>query len=279
MSKYYYLIAGLPDVTLDDSKLSYTVADFKTGIYPDLSAQDKGLVDLFYLKFDNENVLRLLKDKEAETDERGCFTAAELSEAIEQIREGGQPEVKHFPAYLATFISQYLQADFDEGILPENRLAALYYAHTMKSSNPFVASWFAFNLHLNNILIALTARKYKWEVAGSLVGDTEVGEALRTSGARDFGLSGEVEYFDALLKIHETEELLEREKKLDQLRWDWLEEATFFHYFTIERIFAFLVRLEMIERWVSLDKEKGNQLFRRMIGDLKNEVRIPAEFK
>lgn len=30
MSKYYYLVAGLPDLALDDSKLSYTVADFKT---------------------------------------------------------------------------------------------------------------------------------------------------------------------------------------------------------------------------------------------------------
>ena len=29
MSKYYYLVAGLPELTLEDSKLSYTVADFK----------------------------------------------------------------------------------------------------------------------------------------------------------------------------------------------------------------------------------------------------------
>ena len=32
MSKYYYyLVAGLPELTLEDSKLSYTVADFKSG--------------------------------------------------------------------------------------------------------------------------------------------------------------------------------------------------------------------------------------------------------
>ena len=28
----------------------------------------------------------------------------------------------------------------------------------------------------------------------------------------------------------------------------------------------------MIERWISLDKEKGNELFRKMIQDLKNEA-------
>ena len=29
MSKYYYLVAGLPELTLEDSKLSYTVAERK----------------------------------------------------------------------------------------------------------------------------------------------------------------------------------------------------------------------------------------------------------
>ena len=41
MSKYYYLVAGLPELTLEDSKLSYTVADFKTEIYPELSSSHR----------------------------------------------------------------------------------------------------------------------------------------------------------------------------------------------------------------------------------------------
>ena len=82
-----------------------------------------------------------------------------------------------------------------------------------------------------------------------------------------------------LIKISEITELVEREKKLDALRWNWMEDAIFFDYFTIERIFAFLLKLEMIERWISLDKERGNQLFRSIIESLKNEVQIPAEFR
>lgn len=111
------------------------------------------------------------------------------------------------------------------------------------------------------------------------MGDTEVCEALRTSNARDFGLGTEVDYLEQLVKISETEEtLVDREKKLDQLRWDWME-STFFDYFTVERLFVFLLQLEMIERWISLDKEKGNQLFRSIIAALKDEVQIPAEFR
>lgn len=280
MSKYYYyLVAGLPELTLEDSKLSYTVADFKAELYPDLSDEDKKLIDLFYLKFDNANVLKLLKDKDAAIDLRGNYSAEELVEFISSLKEGDEIADAVFPSYLSIFIFEYFNATAEDDFLYEDRLAALYYEYAMKCKNKFVSSWFAFNLTMNNILVALTARKFKMDIAPLIVGDTEVCEALRTSGARDFGLTGEVDFLDQLVKISETEELVEREKKIDQLRWNWMEEATFFNYFTVERLFVFLLQLEMIERWISLDKEKGNQLFRSIIATLKDEVQIPAEFR
>jgi len=278
-SKYYYLVAGLPELSPDDSKLSYTVADFKTEVYSGLSAQDQKLIDLFYLKFDNANVLKLLKDKETEIDRRGNYAAEELTEYISTLREGGEINPKDFPVYLSTFITDYLNTPAESTALHEDRLAALYYEYAMKCGNAFVAGWFEFNLNINNILVAFAARRFKWDIASNVVGNTDVCEALRTSGARDFGLSGEVDVFESLVKISEIAELVEREKKLDTLRWNWLEEAVFFDYFTVERIFAFLLKLEIIERWISLDKEKGNRLFRSIIESLKNEVRIPAEFR
>ena len=280
MSKYYYyLVAGLPELTLEDSKLSYTVADFKAELYPDLSDEDRRLIDLFYLKFDNANVLKLLKDKDAAIDSRGNYSAEELAEFISSLKDGDEVADAVFPSYLSTFISEYFNTPAEDDFLHEDRLAALYYAYAMKCRNKFVSSWFAFNLTMNNVLVALTARKFKMDIAPLIVGDTEVCEALRTSGAGDFGLTGEVDFLDQLVKISETEELVEREKKIDQLRWNWMEEATFFNYFTVERLFVFLLQLEMIERWISLDKEKGNQLFRSIIATLKDEVQIPAEFR
>ena len=46
MSKYYYLIAGLPEVALDDGRRPYTVADFKAEVMPMLSATDRPLFSL-----------------------------------------------------------------------------------------------------------------------------------------------------------------------------------------------------------------------------------------
>ena len=278
MSTYYCLVAGLPDISLDDGKLSYSVSDFKAELYPDLSAQDRKLIDLFYLKFDNTAILKLLKNKDAVIEDKGNFSAEELLQLIEAVREGDTLD-KKYPSYLVNFVSQYLQLSQDELYRADDLLAALYYSYGMSSNNAFIASWFEFNLNLNNILAALAARKYKLEVSSVIVGATSICEQLRTSNARDFGLNETLEYFEALQRIADIEELVEREKKVDMLKWKWLEDESFFHYFTIERIFVFLMQLEMIERWISLDKEKGNELFRKMIQDLKNEVQIPEEFR
>ena len=278
MSTYYCLVAGLPDISLDDGKLSYSVADFKSELYPELSVQDRKLIDLFYLKFDNTDLLKLLKNKDAATEGRGNFSSEELLQLIDAVRDGDIPD-KRFPSYLVDFVTQYFRLSQEELYRAEDILASLYFSYGMACCNDFIASWFEFNLNLNNILAALAARKYKMDVSNVIVGETSICEQLRTSNARDFGLNETLEYFETLQRISDIEELVEREKKVDTLKWKWLEDESFFHYFTIERVFVFLMQLEMIERWISLDKDKGNELFRKMIQNLKNEVQIPEEFR
>ena len=282
MSQYYYLVTGLPELSLDDNKLNYTVGDFKTEFYPQLSKEDQALVDLYYLKFDNANLLKLLKDREAAIDPRGNYTADQFVAVFKQFDEEGViTSPGSLPPYIIKFIQAYLtqqEAGITSDVLVEDWLAGLYYEHAMQCKNDFVSSWFEFNLNTNNVLVALAARIYKLPIAPLVVGDTEICQALKTSNARDFGLTTELDYFDQLLKISETDDLVDREKRLDQLRWKLMEDKTFFDYFSIERLYVFLLQLEIIERWISLDKEKGNQMFREIIDSLKGEVRVPSEF-
>ena len=279
MTNYYCLVTGLPELSLEDGKLSYTVANFKTAIYPELSKSDKKLIDLFYLKFDNQNLLALLKDKEAVVDTSlGNFSAEELLGVIASFKEETALD-KKFPSYFYEFAELYLNTPEEERFGLEDKLHGFYFHYAMKCGNKFVSEWFELNLNVNNILAAMAARKYKMDVTKVSVGTNMVAEALRTSNARDFGLADDLEYFEQLTRINDTVDLVEREKKIDLLKWNWMDDNTFFNYFTIERIFVFLMKLEMIERWVSLDKEKGNEMFRKLIDQLKDEVQIPQEFR
>lgn len=279
MSKYYYLIAGLPELALEDNKLYCTLADFKSEYYPFLSKPDRKLLDLFYLQFDNLNLLKLLRDRDASIDLRGLYSKESLLEGISMIKEGAEIAEPQLPSYMSIFLINYFKESFDTSVLWDDRLAALYYAYALRCKNRFMIDWFDFNLTVNNVLIALTARKYKLDIAPHIVGDTVVCDALRTSNARDFGLSGSIDYWEQLAKAGETEDLVEREKKIDQLRWNWLEEHSTFKYFTVERIIVFFQQLSIIERWIPLDKEKGNKMFRSIIAALKDEVQIPGEFR
>ena len=246
MTNYYCLVTGLPELSLEDGKLSYTVSNFKTEIYPELSKADKKLVDLFYLKFDNRNLLTLLKDKEASVDTSlGNYSADELMSVITSLKEETAPD-KKFPPYFYEFTELYLNTPDEERWELEDKLHGYYYNYAIKCGNSFVSSWFELNLDVNNILAALTARKYKMEVSKVPVGENLVAEALRNSNARDFGLADELEYFEQLVRINDTIDLVEREKKIDLLKWNWMEDNTFFNYFTIEKIFVFLMKLEMI---------------------------------
>lgn len=278
MDAYYYLVAGLPDISLEDGNLSYTVDSFKSEIYPDLSDKDKNIIDLFYLKFDNDNLLHLLKDKEYVVKRNGNFSSDELLSLIDTIKDGDIPDRK-YPSYFSKFISEYLALAPEDAYRASDMLTSDYYSYAMRTKNSFVSAWFEFNLNLNNIQSAISARKYKIDVASTIVGDTDVCEMLRTSNARDFGLGDTLPYLENIQRISEIDDLLEREKKVDQLKWNWMEDESFFNYFTVERLFVFLLQLEMIERWISLDKDKGNELFRALIQGLKNDVQIPEEFR
>ena len=278
MDAYYYLVAGLPDISLEDGKLSYTVDSFKSEIYPDLSDKDKNIIDLFYLKFDNDNLLHLLKDKEYVVKRNGNFSSDELLSLIDTIKDGDIPDRK-YPSYFSKFISEYLALAPEDAYRASDMLTSDYYSYAMRTKNNFVSAWFEFNLNLNNIQSAISARKYKIDVASTIVGDTDVCEMLRTSNARDFGLGDTLPYLENIQRISEIDDLLEREKKVDQLKWNWMEDESFFNYFTVERLFVFLLQLEMIERWISLDKDIGNELFRALIQGLKNDVQIPEEFR
>ena len=158
MSAYYYLVAGLPDLSLEDGKLNYTLSSFKTELYPDLSEKDKSFVDLLYLKFDNTDLLRLLKNKDAETEGKGNYSSEELLALIAAVRDGDAPDSK-YPFYFYEFISQYLTFSPEETDHAEDMLASAYYMYARQCENKFLASWFDFNLNVNNVLAALTARK------------------------------------------------------------------------------------------------------------------------
>lgn len=285
---YYYLVAGLADISFDSEKSSYSVSAFMEEIYPSLTEKDQQLVDLIFQQYDQQNLLTLLKASDNNLSmesvlanaslcvNSGLFTVEQLAELIIAAKEGDKAPFD-CPDYLYSFLLNYFSTEQSVNYLLTDKMQAMFYNYATKVDNKFIASWYKFNLEIKNIMTAYTARKYSLDVSNYIVGDDEVADALKTSGARDWGLSFAVDYLDSLLTILEDTDLASRERKIDLLKWNWLEENSFFNYFSIEKLYVFIEKLQMVERWIVLDKEKGQQLFRNLIGNLKSEVSVPKE--
>ncbi len=285
MGKYYCLIAGLPNITLDDSKIAYSVVEFREELQSILSRKDRSVVDLFFLKYDNKNILSYLEKKDqAEFDSRGNFSLETIDFLYKTLKEEGVLlSSKQYPSYFLTFLEQYISEEQGESnsgkrkIPWEDRLSALYYEYAMKCKNRFVSEWFELNLNVSNILTAIVCRKFGLEKDNYIVGDNGVAEQLKMSNAQDFGMGNLLDYFSELQRLMEETNLQLREKGIDLLRWNWLDENTFFKPFDIESVFAYLVKLEMIERWISLDKETGEKTFREIVSVMKKGSRDALE--
>ena len=281
MGSYYYLISGLADISLDDSKAALSVDQFRTEVFDSLSASDRKVMDLLLLENDCRVLLAILADDNGtkREDVKGLFSVEQIEELIAAVKAQDKcPE--GIPQFMYRFVQEYQDESWREyASLAEDRLWSLFYDYAMQTDNSFVSSWYSFNLDVNNIQTAITARKYGLDMQKVIVGQNETAHALRTSGARDWGLSQELDYFDDVVRLLEEDDLAQRERKFDMLRWRWLEDNTFFNYFTVERLFSYMVRLGMVERWSSLDREKGQQLFRQLIGELKEQTEVPAEFR
>ena len=263
MANYYYIIAGLPDISFDDSKAAFSLEQFRTEVFDSLSAADRKVMDILNLEDECRNLI-----------------GSERMEDLIALVKAGEAAPQDVPSFMYTFVQEWVDDSWRlKAAFAEDRLWSLFYEYAMESSNGFVRRWYEFNLNLNNIMTAITARKYNLDIQKVIVGSGDIANALRTSGARDWGLSQELDYFEDVARLTEEDDLSQRERKVDQIRWRWLEENTFFNYFSVEKLFSYMVRLGMVERWSSLDKEKGQQLFRELIGTLKDQTEVPAEFR
>ena len=276
---YYCYIAGLPDIQIDNAKSIPAQEDILDELKQILSKGDMALLDLLRLRYDNDNLLKFLANRDAELNPLGKLTSqdwAELIELIDNSDERNPVRDARLLKYVLEFYTTIRNEQSEEKIdFAEDFLAALYYKYGMQCKNKFVADWFEFNLNINNILTALTCRKYGWDIKSAIVGDNVVAETIRNSvSARDFNLKAEIDYFDALVSISETANLLDREHRIDALKWNWLEENTFFSSFSIEKVLSFWLRCELMHRWDNLSMEEGAEIFRQMINDLKKDVKF-----
>lgn len=267
---YYCLVAGLPDLMLEQSKVQTGLAEFKLELEQELHPADYRLVQLLFLPYDHINLMHLLAKQEASFNPMGNYSLSEMEDEIK--------EPTNFPAYLQTFIQDYKYQGGQMVPEWENRLLTLYYQEGLQSKNQFMRNWLQFELDLSNLITAINCRKHQLPVEAHLIGENLVTESILRSSTRDFGLSGMWAPYEKVMQQVEKSQLQERELGLDLLKWNFLNDQNTFNYFSVEVVLSFVLKLRMAERWIHLDKETGQRMFQRLVDEMQKSFEFPKEF-
>ncbi|MGM0612856.1 MAG: DUF2764 family protein [Bacteroidota bacterium] len=271
-NNYYYVVSGLPDILPEDTKAPLTVDELREQISHQLDGEDYKLFSILFLPRDHENLLRLLNKEDSSDAALGNFSIGFLEEQIRGPQE--------LPAYLQYFIENYQN---NKEIYPElswkDQLTRLYYEYVDEVvDNDFLLQWIHFENLVSNIEIAYAARRHNIELSGTVIGDKEIIDVLNKSNIKAASEIKEIPYIDKIIRLCEADNLKEREIGIDRVKWDYLDDITAFHYFTIEKILAYTLKLMMLNRWVELSPERGKEKIEKLIEDLQSGYDIPAEY-
>ncbi len=283
---YFYFIAGLPNLSFEDSKLSYAPEQFRQDAKAQLSADDYSSLEDLHLGAGIDSLLNVLYKTETKAVTESLIFPDFWDNFIGFHKEFISNSNLELPAEfksLPPFIGKILHEALSQDELPprmqlESYMFNQFYAWAENHRNHFISKWFSFDAHIRNILAAINGRKFNLPYAKYLNGAGDLVDKLAKSHAADFGLGKEDELFESLLRIYEQNNILYRERSYDILRWKWIDNQNFFNYFNIERVLGYYCKLRILNRWLKADVNLGKEVFHDTLNAMENSFSFPEEF-
>ncbi|MCB5253269.1 MAG: DUF2764 family protein [Candidatus Cloacimonadaceae bacterium] len=285
--QYYYFIAGLPSISLDDSKLAITPELFRQEAIQQLSKQDYNLLKLLHLPDEIANLLlSLYKNSDKQPSPEGLNSPEYWEEYLDFLRHKADnprldtpPEYAYLPGFIARItLDAMTQEELPHPFALEHQLLSHLFDFAKEAKNKFIVQWFELQRNIKNILTAINGRNHKMEFASYLIGEDDTVTNLSKSHAADFGLGKDHPLFNEIMRIWEQNNILYRERGYDLLRNKWIDEQNFFEYFNIDRILGYYSKLRIINRWLIADIKLGKEVFHDTLNKLENSFEFPEDF-
>ena len=90
--------------------------------------------------------------------------------------------------------------------------------------------------------------------------------------AEENGLEPEEPEFKESAKLQtilEKNDILSRERGIDDLYWDKIDELTLFDYLNFDKVLGIVVKMMIIRRWLVLDEETGRAMFKKLVDEVR----------
>ena len=135
-------------------------------------------------------------------------------------------------------------------------LNADFYSEALKSRSEFIRRYFAYDLLVRNTRTAWLNKS---------LGRAEGTDIVTVE--QDTDISEEVPAIDEVLS---QKDILARERELDSLMWNRIEEINVIKVFDLDVILGFVACLKIVDRWIKLDPQTGRELFRKLVEEIRS---------
>ena len=275
MSSYYYLISGLPEVKLSDSKAKYDINEITQNILSNLSDKDMKLFNYFIYQNDNKNLVNAIALS------KGLFSPyfVHLEPSIfskEEIQK--YVNLSNLPNYMVKFLEDNKNTEWENIRHIENILLSLYYEEMIQTGNAFIREYALFMRNLKNILAALNGKALGFsgdEISKELIGDYPLISALTKSSAADFGLGREIPYINSIIDTFNSSDKADPynlENVECSLVNGFLDRLTSIKSFTTDNLFAYYINLTYAVSINGRNEEEGKKHLQTLVNSLKSEA-------
>ncbi len=153
----------------------------------------------------------------------------------------------------------FLMSGYEDG-----NLNAEFYAKALTHKDRFISEYFRFDLNVRNAKV-----KYLNKALGRpsdkdvLTFSEDTPQAVLDAVAEEFEEAADLE------TVLNAGDILSRERGIDDLMWEKIDNLTTFNYFDIDAILGFITKLNIVARWYKLDEQTGREMFKKLVDEVR----------
>ena len=140
-----------------------------------------------------------------------------------------------------------------------------FYKEALSHRIGFIREFFQFDLNVRNQKVSYLNHALGRDPEKDIL-------KMRDPQAEENGLEPEEPEFKEagrLQAVLEGSDILSRERGIDDLYWDKIDELTLFDYLNFEKILGVVAKMMIIRRWLVLDEETGRAMFKKLVDEVR----------
>ena len=147
----------------------------------------------------------------------------------------------------------------------KEKIGLEFYKEALASRSTFIQEFFQFDLNVRNAKVRYLNQALGRDPQKDVL-------SLVDPDAEEQGIEVEEPEFkeaSRLQAILEGKDILARERGIDDLYWDKIDEITLFDYLNFSKVLGLVVKMMIIRRWLLLDEEAGRAMFKRLVDEVR----------